>query len=246
MKPYYEADGVTIYHGDCRGLLDELSAGVQVAIVDPPYGDTSLDWDTVVEGWVGLVAVPQVWCFGSLRFWLAQGAAFEAAGWKYAQELVWEKHNGSSFHADRFRRVHELIVHWYRGDWGSLYHEPPKTADATARTIRRKKRPPHTGHIEKSAYVSEDGGPRLQRSVIPVRSCHGHAQHPTQKPVGIVGPLVENSSQPGDLVLDPFMGSGSTLVAAKELGRRAVGIEIEEQYCEVAARRLDQQVLALG
>jgi site-specific DNA-methyltransferase (adenine-specific) len=82
--------------------------------------------------------------------------------------------------------------------------------------------------------------------VLRVRSEHGRAIHPTQKPVGIVRPLVQNACPPGGLVVDPFMGSGTTLVAARELGRRAIGIEFDEAYCEAAARRFDQQILQLG
>ena len=71
----------------------------------------------------------------------------------------------------------------------------------------------------------------------------GTYEHPTQKPVWLCKKLVANSSNVGDLVLDPFMGSGTTLRAAKDLGRRAIGIEIEEKYCKIAVKRLAQEVL---
>ena len=67
--------------------------------------------------------------------------------------------------------------------------------------------------------------------------------HPTEKPVDLLKKII--SAVPGDRVLDPFMGSGTTLVAAKSLGRKAIGIEIEEKYCEIAVRRLAQEVLPL-
>ncbi len=68
-------------------------------------------------------------------------------------------------------------------------------------------------------------------------------QHPAQKPIGLLRQLVDVSSRPNDTILDPFMGSGTTLRAAKDLGRKAIGIEIEERYCEIAAKRLAQEVL---
>lgn len=80
----------------------------------------------------------------------------------------------------------------------------------------------------------------MQRSVIRERNCHGYADHPTQKPVAIIHPLVEYSCPIGGLVFVPFAGVGSELIAAKSLGRSAVGVEINERYCEMAARRLSQ------
>lgn len=238
MQPYYADELVTLYHGDAREILPSITADVVVA--DPPYGETSLAWDRWPDGWLAAAASTStsLWCFGSLRLLMARHPDFAAAGWKFAQDVVWEKHNGSNFHADRFRRVHELVAHFYRGRWSDLHRAVPTTPDAVARTVRRKTRPPHMGQIERSAYESHDGGPRMQRSVIQARSTHGYAIHPTQKPTEILTPLIAYSCPPGGLVVDPFAGSGSTLVAARDLGRRAVGIEIDERYCEAAAERL--------
>jgi site-specific DNA-methyltransferase (adenine-specific) len=180
---------------------------------------------------------------GSFRFWIAWASIFEANGFRHAQEIVWEKQNGSNFHADRFRRVHELAVNWYRGRWSDIYRNPQVTFDAKARTVRRE-RILHTGDIEPTTYTSREGGPRLMRSVLQVRSEHRRAVHPTQKPVGILRPLIGYSVPPGGVVLDLFAGSGSTLLAARDIGRRAIGIEVREDYCEATVKRLRQGVLS--
>lgn len=233
-----------VREGNCLEVLRTLpDASVDVVITDPPYGDTSLAWDVRVAGWLPLVArvlkpSGSLWCFGSMRFFMEQAGAFD--GWRYAQDVVWEKHNGSGFADDRFKRVHEHIVQFYpRGAaWGDIYKEPIYTADATARTMRRNKQPTHTGHIEASAYASHEGGPRLMRSVISARSCHGYAIHPTQKPVELLVWLIRYSCPPGGLVLDPFAGSASTGEAALQEGRRFVGIELDASYHRAASDRL--------
>jgi site-specific DNA-methyltransferase (adenine-specific) len=252
VKPYYSHAGIQIFHGDRREVARELNPESDVVLADPPYGDTSLDWDVLDLGWLGAIegaAKPEasLWCFGSMRMFLAQAPEMSRLGWKLAQDIVWEKHNGSGFAADRFKRVHEHAVQFYRAgvDWRNVYKAPVKTNDATARVVKRRSVTPHTGVIGDSIYESRDGGPRLMRSVIQVRSCNGYAEHPTQKPLGILTPLISYSCPPGGLVLDPMCGSGSTLVAAKNLGLRAIGIEIDERFCEVAAKRLSQEVLAL-
>lgn len=240
MKPYFSQNGITIYHGDCRDVLPALPQAMDMAIADPPYGETSLKWDKRVDGcWPDLMPCRTLWCFGSLRFFMQERDLFTK--WKLAQDIVWKKHNGSGFHADRFRRVHEHIVQFYKGEWATIFKKPVTTPDATPRTRRSKTRPPHLGHIDQAPYVSVDGGPRLQRSVIEARSCHHYAQHPTQKPIEIILPLIEYSCPPNGIVLDPFMGSGTTLVAARQLNRKAVGIENQERYCEIAARRIQSE-----
>lgn len=243
--PYYQDDLVTLYHGDYRNLPTIFADAV---ITDPPYGETNLEWDKWPTGWVREAARMSnaLWCFGSMRMFLQHGNEFTGAGFRFAQDIVWEKHNGSGLAADRFRRVHEIATHWYRGDWSSVGHSTPTTADATPRALRRREtKGLHQGARGASSYVSEDGGPRLMRSVIAVRSEHGRAVHPTQKPLGIVTPLIEYSVPVGGLVIDPFAGSGTTLLAAKLSGRRAIGFEINEKYAEAAARRLSQQTFDL-
>lgn len=250
MDPYYVDGSVTLYLGDMREALPRLALTphylADCIVTDPPYGETSLVWDRWPFGWPGVAAAlaPAMWCFGSMRMFMDRRDEF--AGWRLSQDIVWEKHNGSGFANDRFKRVHEHVTHWYQGDWADTHHETPTTADATARTLRRKQKPTHTGAIGRGAYASEDGGPRLMRSVIQVRSMHGRAEHPTEKPVGILQPLLDYACPPGGLVLDPFAGSGSTAVAARLSGRRAVLIEADERYCEVIARRLAQDVLPIG
>jgi site-specific DNA-methyltransferase (adenine-specific) len=239
MRPYYQDGSVTIYLGDCREVVPALGVEPDLTMADPPYAQTSLAWDQWPEAWPSTLGFGRsLWCFGSLRMFMQRALEFEAAGWHQSQDVVWEKHNGSSFHADRFRRVHEQAAHFYKGEWGQIHHVTPKTHDATARSVRRKERPRHMGHIEDSTYTSFDGGPRQMRSVIYARSMHGLADNETQKPEGIVAPLIEYGCPVGGLILSPFCGSGTDLEVAALMGRRAIGIDTREQQCEVAAKRL--------
>jgi len=224
---------------------------VDAVVTDPPYGDTSLLWDKRCYGWTDHLAhvtkpAASVWIFGSMRYIAALFADMERVGFKYAQDIVWQKQNGSSFHADRFRRVHEHAVQFYRGAWADVFKDPQYTNDARAKVARRKTRPIHTGHIDAGHYVSEDGGPRLVRSVIDVANEHGKAVHPTQKPLGILAPLIAYSVPPGGVVLDPFMGSGSTGIAARQLGRQFIGCEDDPGSIEAQSKRMRQSALDLA
>jgi site-specific DNA-methyltransferase (adenine-specific) len=239
------------HFGDCRDLMPLMPEAIADAVVtDPPYGDTSLLWDKRCVGWTDHLArvmkpSASIWIFGSMRFIAALFADMEHAGFTYAQDIVWEKQNGSGFHADRFRRVHEHAVQFYRGAWADVFKAPQYTNDARKTVARRKTRPTHTGHIDRGHYVSEDGGPRLVRSVIEVANEHGNALHPTQKPLGIIAPLIAYSVPPGGVVLDPFMGSGSIGIAARKLGRHFIGCESAVECMEMQRERMRQPDLAL-
>ncbi len=106
-------------------------------------------------------------------------------------------------------------------------------------------RPAHWGELGEAVYRSEDGGPRHMRSVMYERSSHGDAIHPTQKPLGVLRTLIEYACPPGGLVLDPYAGSASTLIAARWAGRHAIGAERDGGYAQLARDRLAQGVLAL-
>lgn len=249
MNPYYQDEWITLYHGDCRDVLPTLAlSGVRAdcAITDPPYGETSLEWDRWPGNmWLILLrdVTKSLWCFGSMRMFMERSHDFFAPGWRLSQDVVWEKHNGSGFATDRFKRVHEHITHWYLGDWREVYHQTPRVpgGDGT-KSIPRRGQPTHTGAIASGSYF--DDGYRLTRSVIRARSMHHGAITPTEKPVGILRPLIEYGCPPGGTILDPFAGSGSSGVAARELGRHAVLIEQDESTCEDAVMyRLRQQPL---
>ncbi|AQT03828.1 MULTISPECIES: DNA methyltransferase [Acetobacteraceae] len=158
---------MTLLCGDCRLLMPDHGP-FDLIIADPPYGETSLAWDRHVRGWLPLAAKAlkphgSLWVFGSLRSFMATAPDFRAACLRQAQEIVWEKQNGSVFHADRFRRVHELLVQFYpeASPWRDIYNVVATTDDARGRVVRRKMRPTHTGAIGAASYRSVDGGPRL-------------------------------------------------------------------------------------
>jgi site-specific DNA-methyltransferase (adenine-specific) len=234
----------TILVGDVRELIHSIpDASIDCIIADPPYAETSLDWDRWPDGWATLMLrvlkpTGSMWVFGSLRMFMERASEFDR--WKHAQEIVWEKHNGSNSFADRFRRVHELAAHYYpkSAKWADVYKKPQYSNDAAAKTVRRKQKAQQWGAIASNTFTSVDGGPRLLRSVMYCRSEHGRAIHPTQKPADLVRTLAEYSCPPGGLILSPFFGSGTDAIAAKAIGAHCTGFELNVEYAEAARVRL--------
>ncbi len=244
---YYSDDFVTLYHGDCREVLSARWTTADLIVTDPPYGETSLDWDRWPDAWPADMErhAKSMWCFGSMRMFLDRRDDFR--GWKFSQDVVWEKNNGSGFHADRFRRVHEHALHWYRGDWAARYHETqrqPNDGPDQGAVRGGANKVPHYGGLRANTWT--DDGTRMVTSVLRAKNLRSRAINETEKPVPILMPLIAYGCPPGGLVLDPFAGSCSTLIAAKLTGRQAIGIEKRESQCEAAAKRLSQDVLDFG
>jgi site-specific DNA-methyltransferase (adenine-specific) len=207
VKPYYEASGITIFHGDCREILPTITA--DVIVTDPPYG--------IADIWQG--------GFGS--------------GWGKAREKASLRNSWDGKPAD-VGCILELglpsII------WGGNYFNLP--ASRGWLVWRKEVNPTLTLGDAELAWTNLDQVIRVfdhPRSKVTGKLV---PEHPTTKPLPLM--LWCLGFLQSGVVLDPFMGSGTTLVAAKNLGRRAIGIEIEERYCEIAARRLSQEVLNFG
>jgi DNA modification methylase len=243
-SPYWTDGTVSLFVGDCREVLPALGVTADLVLADPPYGETSLAWDRWPDGWPDIAAAvaSSLWCFGSLRMFLDRRDEF--AAWKLSQDVIWEKTEGAGAATDRFRRIHEHVVLWYQGTWREIHHETPRTTHLGPDGPYLNRPAAGKGwQGERGAATWAEDGTRITRSVFHVRGMWKRGIHPTEKPVGILDPLIRYACPPGGLVLDPFAGSGSTLDAARASGRRAIGIEANEEYAEKAARRLSQMTL---
>ena len=218
MTPYFEKDGCTIYHGDCRSILPTLDP-VDLVLTDPPYGvnggsggDAKAfkkaayvgDWADTPEYIESVCAevvrdlLPTVRCAA-----VTPGVRCMDIYPKPADIGCFWTPAGSTHGPWGFQAFHPIL--YYGKDWRAGRGALPSGVAVTER--------------------AEKNG------------------HPCPKPIKAWKWLADKVSKEGDTILDPFMGSGTTLVAARDLGRKAIGIEIEEKYCEIAARRLAQEVL---
>ncbi|TXH46488.1 MAG: site-specific DNA-methyltransferase [Desulfurellales bacterium] len=219
VKPYYFDDLVTLYHGDCREILPMVSA--DVLVTDPPYG-TRVDRDgygrrQIHHGEQHIENDHDLSCFDAA---IAATTARRAVAFSSP------------------KRTLEMLSIFTRHGWG-----------VAAEFVWDKLSPGLGGGIryqhENAYIVARDafvGGSSIS-SVLRFASVSRGGKHPHEKPIDLMMKLIEYVGD-GEIV-DPFAGSGSTLVAAADLNRKAIGIEIEERYCEIAARRLESRTPSL-
>lgn len=195
MQPYYEANGITIYHGDYRDVLPQLAWDGAAIITDPPYPDYYTEEYEYHDGI--LDPIKDIRC-RQLIFWSGR-AVFPL---DHTACHIWNKN--PSNHGAQYERIFE------------------RNGGAHQKVF--------TYYMVNSTVAAAMTGDVFN-------------DHPSQKPIRLMMALLQHA--PCNVAVDLFMGSGTTLHAAKNLGRKAIGIEKKERYCEIAARRLSQEVMEL-
>ena len=257
-KPYYEKDGIVIYHGDARSVLFKFgNASLDMIFTDPPYGHNNNNGDLINRREAALGRLPS----DSDKSQASEArpianddpeSANNLALLLFQRASVLLKNDGCccccccggggpdpqfarwSMMMDAHLTFKQMIV-WDKGPMGMGWH------------YRRSYETVLVGHRGQKCKwydVSDRVENIIRPGTLGIRKIIPQSDdHPTPKPWQLAGHFIQLHTLPGEVVLDPFMGGGSTLVAAKQLGRKAIGIEIEERYCEIAARRLAQGVL---
>lgn len=219
-KPYYEHAGITIFHADCREVLPHLPK-VDLVLTDPPYGVQFEGKNTKYtrrsnDGYASLEDTADY--VGSVIVPIVRECVD-----RYARVVVTPGlRNCFAYDAPTAMGTIFYPSGAGMGKWGFTCSQP-------------------IFYYGKCPYLANSMGSRPD-SFSTTESAEDLG-HPCPKPIGTMKWLVNRSSLEGETILDPFMGSGTTLVAAKLLNRKAIGIEIEEKYCEIAALRLAQDNL---
>jgi site-specific DNA-methyltransferase (adenine-specific) len=230
-----------IITGDAFQVLSELPANsIDAVITDPPYGTTDIEWDKAIDldcFWEGVNRVVKpdgvVVVYSSQPF---TTDVINSNRKDFRYEIIWEKTIASGFLNAKKRplKAHENILVFSRKPSRATYN-PQKTEGKPYKSAGSKRRSQHYKAVPRSASINT--GDRYPRSVLKFPTVQ-KVGHPTSKPVDLMKWLVNTYSHPGELILDPFMGSGSTALACSELGRRYIGVEQNPEYVELANKRL--------
>lgn len=221
MRPYYEHGGITIYHGDCREILPTLPP-VDLVLTDPPYG---INADAKMHKQGGTQHGKS----------MAERRIYPSTNWDHLLDdelilLVLGAGDrlvmfGGNYYSHLLKPGPCWFV-WDKENGDNNYADCELAWTNLPQAVRMRR---HRWHGM-------------------LRKGQEERKHPTQKPLDLMKWCILQADKHGanHTILDPFMGSGTTLRAAKDLGRKAIGIEIEEKYCEIAAKRLRQEVFDFG
>lgn len=256
IKPDFDRDGIQLYRGDCLEVMAALPDGaVDMCLTDPPYGTTACKWDSVIPlepMWEQLKRVIK-----------PRGAIVLTASQPFTSKLImsnlkmfkyewiWEKTKSGNFvHAKNMTlKLHENIVVFslanitHTGQENRMSYNPQGVIQVKKEWKRpqkyesehRYKRPSHSLNRK----ITQEGYPS---SVISIGSAH-NPSHPTQKPVDLMTYLIKTYTTEGETVLDFTMGSGTTGIACRRTGRRFIGIELDDEYYEIARKRIANELL---
>ena len=214
MKPYFETKNGKLYHGDCLEVMQELDVKADLCLTDPPYG------------------IGEDGKKNHSRSVLAKTTKFTPKNWdkrplnkEQFKYICKSSKNqilfGGNYFVDFLYSTNCWIV-WDK-DNGNTDFADCELAWTSFKTAVRKFKWKWQGMLQ------EKGGKQKEKRY-----------HPTQKPVALMKWCLEKYSQPNDLILDPFFGSGTTGIACELLGRKWIGIELDEEYCEIAAKRIEK------
>lgn len=217
MTPYYQDAHATIYHGSCYELLPHV-AKPDLILADPPYELTATGGG-----------------IGAKRKYLSEIDGFTDGGFdlnilSYCQN--WFCFCSKSQLIDLLSLANQM-PRWMLVTW----NKPNPTPLSNGNYL------PDTEYIVHGFQSGRCFGGYRDKSRFIVYPAQQNNFHPNEKPLPVICKLISVGSQEGDLIVDPFMGSGSTLVAAKLEGRKSIGVELDERFCEIAATRLSQGVL---
>lgn len=211
MKPYYETPNGVLYHGDCLEILPQLEP-VDLVLTDPPYG-VKMDKGFGGFGGFGTPIVRKQY----VDEWDADRPpkeCFELIQKLSKRTIIF----GGNFFADILPRS----THWLVWDKKNTM---PTFGDAELIWTNIKRKSIKIKVCEYNGLLGKEG----------------KRVHPTQKPLKLMIDIVEDYSKIEECVLDPFIGSGTTAIACERLSRKWIGIEKEEKYCEIAAKRIEQE-----
>ena len=238
----------TLFNGDCLDVMQTLPAGsIDAVICDPPYGTTACRWDSVIAlgpMWSNLTRVIKT---GGAIVLTAQTPFDKVLGASNIKSLkyewIWEKtHPTGHLNAKRMpMKAHENVLVFYANQ---PTYNPIKTTGHKRKTAVKRHDDTQVYGAQNFDSIPYDSTERFPRSVLKFKSDKQTSKlHPTQKPVALMEYMVKTYTDPGQTVLDFTMGSGTTGVACKNLGRRFIGIELDEGYFNIAADRINSVLI---